>query len=86
MTERKFKSYTLWMKWRDYGWSPSATCLNRPFTAESPIKVLSFYMQNYSTIYWKRGKTWMILPEDRKPAEMEAPKGCPKALNKSTSK
>lgn len=68
MTERKFGSYTLWMKWRDYGWIPAIKCFNLPWPSENPRAVLANHMDQYSKNYWVRGKTWMILPEGRKPA------------------
>ena len=67
MTERKFKSYTLWMKWRDLGWRREMTCLNLPWPAANPIDVLKGMTKNYSPPLWIRGKNWMILPEDREP-------------------
>lgn len=71
MTERKFKSYTLWMKWRNWGWNPHATCLNLPYPSINPIDVLKKIMESYWSGYWKRGRTWMILPDDRKPKGAE---------------
>lgn len=71
MTQRKFKSYTLWMKWRNLGWKPCVTVLNLPFPSDNPIYVLESWIKSkYYSWYnavWVRGKTWMILPDDRKP-------------------
>jgi len=69
MTERKYKSYTLWLKWANLGWMPRVTCLNLPWPAANPRDVLEHHMTmtKYQYSHWKRGKDWMILPEDRKP-------------------
>ncbi len=68
MTERKFKSYTLWMKWRNLGWHPEATISNLPWPAANPIDILKEWVESrYSCKNWIRGKTWMILPEGREP-------------------
>jgi hypothetical protein len=67
MTERKFKSYTLWLKWPNLGWKPECTCLNLPWPAANPRNVLSTYMGSLYGKHWERGKNWMILPENRKP-------------------
>lgn len=68
MTERKFKSYTLWLKWLFIGWKPYVTCLNLPWPSDNPISVLrDRRMVRFKGGHWKRGKTWMILPEGRRP-------------------
>jgi len=68
MADRKFNSYTLWMKWRNSGWKPYATCLNLPWPSANPIEILKLWAKTYYIHeYWDRGKTWMILPESRKP-------------------
>ena len=66
MTERKFKSYTLWLHWENVGWKPYITCLNFPYPAENPREVLSDWAKSHYPQYWDR-KDWMILPEGRKP-------------------
>ena len=70
MTARKFKSYTLWIKWANLGWTKAATCLNSHWPSENPIEVLEFYVESKYPFGWaKRGKAWMILPEDKIPKE-----------------
>lgn len=62
MTERKYASYTLWMKWVNLGWRAEATCLDLPWPAANPREVLSDWVRHrYSHLDWKRGKNWMIL-------------------------
>jgi len=71
MTERKFKSYTLWMKWRYQGWRPAITCLNLPWPAANPRKVLEEWIKSQTHCGHRvRGKTWMILPEHRMPKQL----------------
>lgn len=67
MTARKYKSYSLWLKWREQGWQVEVTCLDVPWPATNPIRVLEVLADSYSHNYWKRGKTWMILPEGSRP-------------------
>jgi len=68
MTQRKYKSYTLWLKWIKQGWQPTITCLNLPWPAENPLFVLNTWREIfYNSSNWIRGKTWMILPEGRRP-------------------
>ena len=67
MTERKFKSYSLWMKWQNLGWKVGATCKNLPWPAANPRVVLERWMRCYEYGYWVRGKTWLILPVGKKP-------------------
>ena len=68
MTERKFKSYTLWLKWKGSGWQANVTASNLPWPSDNPRDVLKHWMEcSYLGDYWVRGKTWMILPEGRKP-------------------
>lgn len=67
MTQRKFKSYTLWLKWRNRSWKPHITCLNLPWPAENPRNILKTWARShYPGLHWSRDK-WMILPEGRKP-------------------
>lgn len=71
MTARKFKNYTLWVKWRQIGWEPILNCSNPTNSDINPIEVLEYWFRdeyvNLNLPYWKRGKTWMILPSGRKP-------------------
>lgn len=70
MTKRKFKSYTLWIKWYRCAWGPELTCTEPTESTgfANPITVLEERMAPLSNSpYWKRGKNWMILPEGKKP-------------------
>jgi len=56
------------MKWSDRRWKPYITCLNLPWPSANPRAVLSEWRKyNFTYKHWKQGKTWMILPDDRKP-------------------
>ncbi len=70
MTERKYASYTLWMKWENLGWVREVTCLNLPWPAANPRKVLSDWVKlRYQYGRWVRGKTWMILGGNKTPKD-----------------
>lgn len=79
MSNRKHKSYTLWLKWLGVGWSAEFTAseperhnLTWP---ESPILVLESIMTSRfgsgdRNSRWRRSKRrWMILPTGQVPAE-----------------
>ena len=70
MTERKYKSYTLWLHWDNSEWTKAITCLNLPFPAENPREILYRWARSHYPQYWKR-KDWMVLPAGRKPKGMK---------------
>lgn len=73
MTERKYKAYTLWLKFRNRGWMPKFTVEEgRRGFGPNPKEVISQWMILWElNDYWKRGKTWMILPKGQKPAAIQ---------------
>jgi len=71
MSELKFKRYTLWVKWKNLGWRKLVTCVAGKYPMENPRKVLENYVTNRFpwTGRLDRGRTWMILPGNRKPVQ-----------------
>lgn len=72
---RLYESYTLWMKFRNSGWTAYFTVKNDPDRWPSPIWIIEHWIVDRGYLetefpYWKRGKNWMILPEGKKPAAL----------------
>ena len=69
MTKRKFKAYSLWLKWSNIGWQVAATCKNMPWPAENPRAFLLQWAETHYPSRW--GEEWRkkirILPEGRRP-------------------
>jgi hypothetical protein len=75
MTARKYQAYTLWMKFRNTGWIPKFTVETGRDQWPSPHEVIESWIKRRYTPegsngYWIRGKTWMILPNVKVPAEL----------------
>lgn len=67
MSRLKYKRYTLWLKWRNFGWAREITAVVLPFPAKSPIEILLDWIEYKSWPWLTRGLTWMILPEPKTP-------------------
>jgi hypothetical protein len=76
MTARKYKAYTLWLKWNDVGWHPEITVLsesNPPCRTgvrqDSPRALLLEWIERRFAVAW--GPDWRsrvrILPAGRRP-------------------
>ncbi len=77
MTDRKHRAYTLWMKFKNAGWTPRFTVETGRDQWPSPTDVIKDFMRGTieyeyddPNAYWKRGKTWVILPKGKLPAEL----------------
>ena len=72
MTLRKFKAYSLWLKWeRPDGWQIAATCKNVSFPGENPREFLMEWAETHYPSKW--GPDWRrkvrILPEGKRPRD-----------------
>lgn len=70
MTERKYNKYTLWVKWKNRGWCPAVTCLDLPWPADNPIRVLKRWARTSYMSAWDKSE-WMILGGDKKPSGLK---------------
>lgn len=66
MTKRKYKSYTLWLKWRGGDWQPIFTVTENHWFG-NPYTVIVGHMARFGS-FWERGVNWIIKPEGQVPA------------------
>jgi len=69
--KRKFKAYSLWLKWGNLGWRIAATCKNVAYPGENPRSLLMEWAASHYPSKW--GCDWRrkvrILPEGKRPRD-----------------
>ncbi len=68
MTKRKYKAYTLWLKWKSSpGWARTFTVKDEGWPGENPILVIKQWIKwGWAGKYWEK-RDWVILPEGKTP-------------------
>jgi hypothetical protein len=62
------KPYTLWLRFRRRPWRRAFTISGTAFGLSSKQALVEWAQQYFAFPYWRRGKTWMVLPQGKRPA------------------